>query len=249
VKDNVSTGPTNLKVASLDKTYQGRKVVEGVDLEVSSGEVVGLLGPNGAGKTTTFYLIVGLTTPNEGIVTLNGEEITRLPMYLRAQKGISYLPQEPSVFRRLSVEDNLYAIAETLDISQRERERIVSELMDEFGIISLRWQPAFALSGGERRRLEIARSLITNPSFILLDEPFAGIDPLAVQEIQKLVRHLRDRNIGILITDHNVRETLKITDRAYIIRDGKIFRSGTPSELSSDPEVRKVYLGKHFRLD
>ena len=192
---------------------------------------------------------MGLTTPNEGIVTLNGEEITRLPMYLRAQKGISYLPQEPSVFRRLSVEDNLYAIAETLDISQRERERIVSELMDEFGIISLRWQPAFALSGGERRRLEIARSLITNPSFILLDEPFAGIDPLAVQEIQKLVRHLRDRNIGILITDHNVRETLKITDRAYIIRDGKIFRSGTPSELSSDPEVRKVYLGKHFRLD
>jgi len=192
---------------------------------------------------------VGLTAPNEGIVTLNGEEITHLPMYLRAQKGISYLPQEPSVFRRLSVEDNLHAIAETLDVSQEERERIVSELMDEFGIISLRRQPAFALSGGERRRLEIARSLITEPSFILLDEPFAGIDPLAVQEIQKLVRHLRDKNIGILITDHNVRETLKITDRAYIIRDGKIFRSGTPRELSADPEVRKVYLGENFRLD
>jgi lipopolysaccharide export system ATP-binding protein len=249
VKKNVQAGGTNLKVVSLKKTYQGRKVVEKVNLEVFSGEVVGLLGPNGAGKTTTFYLIVGLTAPNEGIVTLNGEEITHLPMYLRAQKGISYLPQEPSVFRRLSVEDNLHAIAETLDVSQEERERIVSELMDEFGIISLRRQPAFALSGGERRRLEIARSLITEPSFILLDEPFAGIDPLAVQEIQKLVRHLRDKNIGILITDHNVRETLKITDRAYIIRDGKIFRSGTPRELSADPEVRKVYLGENFRLD
>ena len=249
MKKNVQAGGTNLKVVSLKKTYQGRKVVEKVNLEVFSGEVVGLLGPNGAGKTTTFYLIVGLTAPNEGIVTLNGEEITHLPMYLRAQKGISYLPQEPSVFRRLSVEDNLYAIAETLDVSQEERERIVSELMDEFGIISLRRQPAFALSGGERRRLEIARSLITEPSFILLDEPFAGIDPLAVQEIQKLVRHLRDKNIGILITDHNVRETLKITDRAYIIRDGKIFRSGTPRELSADPEVRKVYLGENFRLD
>lgn len=249
MKKNVQAGGTNLKVVSLKKTYQGRKVVEKVNLEVFSGEVVGLLGPNGAGKTTTFYLIVGLTAPNEGIVTLNGEEITHLPMYLRAQKGISYLPQEPSVFRRLSVEDNLHAIAETLDVSQEERERIVSELMDEFGIISLRRQPAFALSGGERRRLEIARSLITEPSFILLDEPFAGIDPLAVQEIQKLVRHLRDKNIGILITDHNVRETLKITDRAYIIRDGKIFRSGTPRELSADPEVRKVYLGENFRLD
>ena len=248
MKKNVQAGGTNLKVVSLKKTYQGRKVVEKVNLEVFSGEVVGLLGPNGAGKTTTFYLIVGLTAPNEGIVTLNGEEITHLPMYLRAQKGISYLPQEPSVFRRLSVEDNLYAIAETLDVSQEERERIVSELMDEFGIISLRRQPAFALSGGERRRLEIARSLITEPSFILLDEPFAGIDPLAVQEIQKLVRHLRDKNIGILITDHNVRETLDICDKAYIVGEGRIVAEGNAETVLSNQVVRDIYLGDKFTL-
>ena len=237
-----------LKADSLDKSYRGRRVVREVSLDISAGEVVGLLGPNGAGKTTTFYMIVGLTPPNGGRVTLNDEDITRLPMYLRARKGISYLPQEPSVFRRLTVEDNLYAIAETLDTTPAMTDQIVSELMDEFGIAGLRRQPAYALSGGERRRLEIARSLVTKPSFILLDEPFAGIDPLAVQDIQRIVAHLKDRNIGVLITDHNVRETLKITDRAYIIKEGMIFRSGTPDMLSSDLEVRKVYLGEHFRL-
>jgi lipopolysaccharide export system ATP-binding protein len=193
-------------------------------------------------------MIVGLTPPNGGRVLLDGEDITHLPMYLRARKGISYLPQEPSVFRRLSVEDNLYAIAETLDLSPGMADQTVTELLEEFGIASLRTQAAYALSGGERRRLEIARSLVTRPSFILLDEPFAGIDPLAVQDIQRIVVHLKERNIGVLITDHNVRETLKITDRAYIIREGTIFRSGSPDVLSSDLEVRKVYLGEQFRL-
>ena len=237
-----------LSAEDLDKSYRGRRVVQEVSLEINEGEVVGLLGPNGAGKTTTFYMIVGLTPPNGGRVLLDGEDITHLPMYLRARKGISYLPQEPSVFRRLSVEDNLYAIAETLDLSPGLADQTVSELLEEFGIASLRTQVAYALSGGERRRLEIARSLVTRPSFILLDEPFAGIDPLAVQDIQRIVVHLKERNIGVLITDHNVRETLKITDRAYIIREGTIFRSGTPDVLSSDLEVRKVYLGEQFRL-
>ena len=237
-----------LSAEDLDKSYRGRRVVQEVSLEINEGEVVGLLGPNGAGKTTTFYMIVGLTPPNGGRVLLDGEDITHLPMYLRARKGISYLPQEPSVFRRLSVEDNLYAIAETLDLSPGLADQTVSELLEEFGIASLRTQAAYALSGGERRRLEIARSLVTRPSFILLDEPFAGIDPLAVQDIQRIVVHLKERNIGVLITDHNVRETLKITDRAYIIREGTIFRSGTPDVLSSDLEVRKVYLGEQFRL-
>ena len=237
-----------LAAEDLDKSYRGRRVVQEVSLEINEGEVVGLLGPNGAGKTTTFYMIVGLTPPNGGRVLLDGEDITHLPMYLRARKGISYLPQEPSVFRRLSVEDNLYAIAETLELSPGLADQTVSELLEEFGIASLRTQAAYALSGGERRRLEIARSLVTRPSFILLDEPFAGIDPLAVQDIQRIVVHLKERNIGVLITDHNVRETLKITDRAYIIKEGTIFRSGTPDVLSSDLEVRKVYLGEQFRL-
>ena len=237
-----------LMVNDLDKSYRGRRVVQKVSLQIKEGEVVGLLGPNGAGKTTTFYIIVGLTPPNRGQVLLDGQDITHLPMYLRARKGISYLPQEPSVFRRLSVEDNLYAIAETLELGHGLEDQTVSDLLEEFGIASLRTQPAYALSGGERRRLEIARSLVTKPSFILLDEPFAGIDPLAVQDIQRIVVHLKRRNIGVLITDHNVRETLKITDRAYIIREGTIFRSGTPAKLSSDLEVRKVYLGEQFRL-
>lgn len=237
-----------LEARELSKSYRGRPVVTSVSLSISSGEVVGLLGPNGAGKTTTFYMIVGLTSPDAGSVYLNEEEITPLPMYLRARKGISYLPQEPSVFRKLSVEDNLYAIAETLNLKPGMADERVSELLDEFGIASLRKSPAYTLSGGERRRLEIARALVIRPSFILLDEPFAGIDPLAVLEIQKIVGRLKSRRIGVLITDHNVRETLRITDRAYIIKEGKIFRTGTPDRLSSDLEVRKVYLGEHFRL-
>ena len=248
MRPTLRTVEKTLKVENLDKSYRGRRVVQEVSLQIKEGEVVGLLGPNGAGKTTTFYMIVGLTPLNAGRVLLDGEEITHFPMYLRARKGISYLPQEPSVFRRLSVEDNLYAIAETLELSHGVADQTVSELLEEFGIASLRTQPAYALSGGERRRLEIARSLVTKPSFILLDEPFAGIDPLAVQDIQRIVAHLKERNIGVLITDHNVRETLKITDRAYIIREGTIFRSGTPDILSSDLEVRKVYLGEQFRL-
>jgi len=245
---NSTESPLTLEARKLDKSYRGRRVVNDVSLTISSGEVVGLLGPNGAGKTTTFYMIVGLTTPESGSVHLNGEEITSLPMYLRARRGISYLPQEPSVFRKLSVEDNLYAVAETLDLAPGMADQSVTELLDEFGITDLRKSPAYTLSGGERRRLEIARSMMMKPKFILLDEPLAGIDPLAVLEIQRIVVQLKSKNIGVLITDHNVRETLKITDRAYIINEGTIFRMGTPELLSSDIEVRKVYLGENFRL-
>jgi lipopolysaccharide export system ATP-binding protein len=245
---NSKESPLTLEVQNLDKAYRGRRVVNDVSLTISSGEVVGLLGPNGAGKTTTFYMIVGLTTPDSGSVHLDGEEITSLPMYLRARRGISYLPQEPSVFRKLSVEDNLYAVAETLDLAPGMADQSVSELLEEFGITDLRKSLAYTLSGGERRRLEIARSMMIKPKFILLDEPLAGIDPLAVLEIQRLVVQLKSKNIGVLITDHNVRETLKITDRAYIINEGAIFRMGTPDLLSSDIEVRKVYLGENFRL-
>jgi lipopolysaccharide export system ATP-binding protein len=237
-----------LEARHLDKAFRGRRVVDDICLNISSGEVVGLLGPNGAGKTTTFYLVVGLAKPDGGRVLLNDEDITHLPMYVRAKKGISYLPQEPSVFRKLSVEDNLYAIAETLQLSAGMADERVSDLLDEFGIAALRRSPAYTLSGGERRRLEIARSLVIRPQFMLLDEPFAGIDPLAVLDIQRIITRLRSRNIGVLITDHNVRETLKITDRAYIIKEGTIFRTGTPENLSTDLEVRKVYLGEHFRL-
>ncbi|MCZ6484844.1 MAG: LPS export ABC transporter ATP-binding protein [Acidobacteria bacterium] len=237
-----------LEARQINKSYRGRKVVNNVSLTISSGEVVGLLGPNGAGKTTTFYMIVGLTNPDSGSVYLDGQDITSLPMYLRARKGISYLPQEPSVFRKLSVEDNLYAVAETLGLASGIADQLVSELLEEFGIAGLRKSLAYTLSGGERRRLEIARSMMMKPAFILLDEPFAGIDPLAVLEIQRIVTQLKAKNIGVLITDHNVRETLKITDRAYIINEGAIFRMGTPDLLSSDLEVRKVYLGENFRL-
>ena len=237
-----------LEAKNLCKSYRGREVVRDVSLTISAGEVVGLLGPNGAGKTTTFYMIVGLAAPESGEVYLNSKEITSLPMYLRARRGISYLSQEASVFRRLSVEDNLYAIAETLEFPHGEADQLVSELLEEFGIAPLRGHPAYTLSGGERRRLEIARALVISPDFILLDEPFAGIDPLAVVDIQRIVSRLKSRNIGVLITDHNVRETLQITDRAYIINAGRIFRTGTPDLLSSDSEVRKVYLGEHFRL-
>lgn len=237
-----------LEVHQLHKSYRGRKVVNNVSLKISCGEVVGLLGPNGAGKTTTFYMIVGLTDPDSGSVQFNSEDVTSLPMYARARKGISYLPQEPSVFRKLSVEDNLYAVAETLELAAGIADQMVSELLEEFGITGLRRNLAYTLSGGERRRLEIARSMMIQPAFILLDEPLAGIDPLAVLEIQRIVTQLKSRNIGVLITDHNVRETLKITDRAYIINEGTIFRMGTPDLLSSDIEVRKVYLGENFQL-
>jgi lipopolysaccharide export system ATP-binding protein len=237
-----------LQASSLSKSYRGRKVVHEVGLELRRGEVVGLLGPNGAGKTTTFYMIVGLIAPDSGQVKLCGEEITRSPMYRRARLGISYLPQEPSVFRKLTVVENLLSIAETLNMRSEKREALVTDLLKEFGIESLRDQGAYTLSGGERRRLEIARALVLTPQFILLDEPFAGIDPLAVRDIQLIIGRLRERGIGVLITDHNVRETLNITDRAYIINDGKILREGSPEQLTNDDEVKKVYLGENFRL-
>jgi lipopolysaccharide export system ATP-binding protein len=238
-----------LKTDNLTKSYKGRAVVRGVSLELKQGEVVGLLGPNGAGKTTTFYMVVGLTSPQTGTVHLDGTNITDLPMYLRARQGISYLPQEPSVFRKLTVSENILAILETLDFSKQERSGKANALLAELGLEQVASSKAYTLSGGERRRVEIARALATSPSFILLDEPFAGIDPIAVADIQSIIAKLRDSNIGVLITDHNVRETLKITDRAYIINNGEIFRSGSPLDLSNDPEVRKVYLGETFKLD
>jgi lipopolysaccharide export system ATP-binding protein len=237
-----------LSARNLLKVYRGRKVVRDVSIEISQGEIVGLLGPNGAGKTTTFYMVVGLTRPDGGSVLLGGEEITELPMYVRAQRGISYLPQEPSIFRKLTVEENLLAVFETLNLPHAERERRSRELLEEFGLLHLSRNRAYSLSGGERRRVEIARSLAISPAFILLDEPFAGIDPIAVYDIQRIVSHLRSRGIGILITDHNVRETLKITDRAYIIKEGEIFRQGVPESLSADAEVRRIYLGESFNL-
>lgn len=237
-----------LQASLLSKSYRGRKVVNGVTLVLRPGEVVGLLGPNGAGKTTTFYMIVGLIAPESGRVLLSGEDITNLPMYRRARAGISYLPQEPSVFRKLTVLENLLGVAETLSIPSEKRKQLTSELLEEFGIEQLSNQGAYTLSGGERRRLEIARALVLTPQFILLDEPFAGIDPLAVLDIQRIIKHMKQRGIGVLITDHNVRETLNITDRAYIINDGRILREGSPEQLTNDDEVKKVYLGENFRL-
>jgi lipopolysaccharide export system ATP-binding protein len=237
-----------LKAFGLSKSYRGRKVVDNAGLELRRGEIVGLLGPNGAGKTTIFYMIVGLIAPESGSVQLGEEEITNMPMYQRARAGISYLPQEPSVFRKLTVLENLQSIAETLSMSAARREELTAGLMKEFGIEHLGNQGAYTLSGGERRRLEIARALVLTPHFILLDEPFAGIDPLAVLEIQRIVGGLKSRGIGVLITDHNVHETLNITDRAYIINDGKILREGSPDSLTTDNEVKKVYLGENFRL-
>jgi lipopolysaccharide export system ATP-binding protein len=238
-----------LEALGLTKAYGRRTVVRDVHVSIERGEVVGLLGPNGAGKTTTFYMIVGLARPDGGRVCLGGEEITGLPMYLRARKGIGYLPQEASIFRKLTVEENVVAILETQGLSAFQQRQRGRELLDELKILPLARQAAYTLSGGERRRLEICRALATSPSFILLDEPFAGIDPLAVDDIQRIIAHLRQRGIGILITDHNVRETLKITDRAYILTGGEVFRSGTPAELAADEEVRRVYLGDTFRLD
>jgi lipopolysaccharide export system ATP-binding protein len=238
-----------LRARSLEKSFRGKKVVDDVSLEVYEGEVVGLLGPNGAGKTTTFHMVVGLTRPESGSVFLNDQEITDLPMYLRARSGINYLPQEPSIFRKLTVEENVLAILETLKLRSSEKHERLAALLDELGLTGLAKSRAYTLSGGERRRAEITRALVTSPSFMLLDEPFAGIDPIAVGDIQKIIHHLKDRGIGILVTDHNVRETLKITDRAYIMNEGRIFRAGSPAELAEDDEVRRVYLGEDFRLD
>ncbi len=238
-----------LRARSLAKSFRRKKVVDDVSLEVREGEVVGLLGPNGAGKTTTFHMVVGLTRPDEGNVYLNDQEITVLPMYLRARSGINYLPQEPSIFRKLTVEENILAILETLDLKPGEKHERLGSLLAELGLANKAKARAYTLSGGERRRAEITRALVTSPSFMLLDEPFAGIDPIAVGDIQKIIHHLKKRGIGILVTDHNVRETLKITDRAYIMNEGHIFRAGSPAELASDEEVRRVYLGEDFRLD
>jgi len=238
-----------LQAVELNKSYRGRKVVDDVELEIGQGEVVGLLGPNGAGKTTTFYILVGLARPDSGRVLLNGEEITDLPMYLRARSGISYLPQEPSVFRQLTSEENLLAVLETLPLTPEQQRDRLEELLVQVGLETVRSSKAYMLSGGERRRLEIARSLTLEPSFILLDEPFSGIDPLTVKDLQEIIRGLAQSGIGVLITDHNVRETLTVTDRAYILKSGKIFRKGRPEDLSSDAEVRRVYLGDHFRLN
>ena len=238
-----------LHTTDLTKSYSGRTVVKGVSLDVSSGEVVGLLGPNGAGKTTTFSMVVGLTAPDSGRVLLDGADVTDDPMYVRARKGIGYLPQEASIFRGLSVEDNITAILETLPLDSASRRNRRTELLAELGLTPLAKAPAYTLSGGERRRVEITRALVVSPKIMLLDEPFAGIDPIAVTDIQKIIFHLKERGIGVLITDHNVRETLRITDRAYIVHDGVIFRSGTPASLAADEDVKRIYLGSEFRLD
>lgn len=238
-----------LQTAELTKSYGGRTVVRTVSLTVRPGEVVGLLGPNGAGKTTTFYMVVGLTAPDSGRVLLDGHDVTDDPMYLRARKGIGYLPQEPSVFRGLTVEQNILAILETLNLNRTERQERAKELLAELNLTPLAKARAYSLSGGERRRVEITRALVMSPSFILLDEPFAGIDPIAVTDIQNIIFHLKERGIGVLITDHNVRETLKITDRTYIVHAGEVFKSGTPAELASDKAVKRIYLGADFRLD
>src|SRR5687767_6093945 len=240
---------STLRTNELTKSYGGRTVVRGISIDVASGEIVGLLGPNGAGKTTTFYMTVGLTVPDSGRVILDDEDVTDAPMYVRARKGIGYLPQEPSIFRGLTVEQNILAILETLPLTSAERQQRLRDLLAELNLTPLAKAPAYTLSGGERRRAEITRALVISPQFILLDEPLAGIDPIAVTDIQKIVFHLKERGIGVLITDHNVRETLRITDRAYIVRDGVIFRSGTPDSLAADEEVRRIYLGADFRLD
>ena len=238
----------SLETTELTKTYRGRKVVDNVSVRVEQGEVVGLLGPNGAGKTTSFYMIVGLITPDSGQVRLDQEDITGLAMYQRARKGISYLPQEASVFRKLSVEDNLMAILQTLRLNRRERLARMDQLIAQMGLEQVRKSKGYMLSGGERRRVEIARSLVINPSFLLLDEPFSGIDPIQVIDLQKIIFDLKNSGIGILITDHAVRETLVVTDRAYIINNGRIFRDGPPEVLGNDAEVRRIYLGENFSM-
>ncbi len=237
-----------LRAEGLRKVYRGRAVVDNVDLELRQGEVVGLLGPNGAGKTTSFYMIVGFITPDQGRVTLDGRDLSRLPMYKRARLGIGYLPQESSIFRRLTVEQNVMAILESRKLSGAERKRRLEELLEMMGVAHIRRSRGYELSGGERRRVEIARALVTDPKFMLLDEPFAGIDPIAVADLQSVVSSLRDRGLGVLITDHNVRETLTITDRAYILFEGRIELAGTAAEIVSSPKAREIYLGEKFRL-
>ena len=236
-----------LATDEVGKSYRGRRVVNGVSLHINQAEVIGLLGPNGAGKTTTFYMIVGLVPPDAGRILIDGQDITGVPMYLRARNfGISYLPQEPSVFRKLSVEENIMAVLEVQPLSWQERKRKKDQLIEELGLAHIRNNMGYALSGGERRRVEIARALCISPKFILLDEPFSGIDPIAVLDLQKIIFDLKASGIGVLITDHNVRETLSVTDRAYIINEGRIFRTGTPEQLGNDPEVKRVYLGESF---
>src|SRR5271155_2130646 len=237
---------SKLETREISKSYRGRKVVDDVAVSVDQGEVVGLLGPNGAGKTTSFYMIVGLISPDSGRILMDNEDITALPMYQRARRGISYLPQEASVFRKLTVEENLMAILETLPMRNSERRKTMEQLIEQLGLEKVRRSQGYMLSGGERRRVEIARSLVISPSFLLLDEPFSGIDPIQVLELQRIIFDLKRAGIGILVTDHNVRETLMVTDRAYIINNGRIFRSGSPEALGNDPEVRRVYLGENF---
>lgn len=247
-KEHVTDQPMILRAENLVKKYKSRTVVDNVSVQVAQGEIVGLLGPNGAGKTTSFYMIVGLIKPNEGKIFLKEEDITTLPMYQRARRGIGYLAQEASVFRKLSVEENIMSVLEMREFTKQERRDKVEQLIDEFSLHKVRKNLGMSLSGGERRRTEIARALAVDPKFVLLDEPFAGVDPIAVEEIQSIVARLKRRNIGILITDHNVDETLSITDRAYLMVDGKLFKSGTAEELANDPQVRKVYLGQNFEL-
>ena len=237
-----------LETHEISKSYRGRRVVDDVTVHVQQGEVVGLLGPNGAGKTTSFYMIVGLISPDSGRISVDGQDITSLPMYQRARRGISYLPQEASVFRKLTVEENLMAILETLSMNNRERRETLDRLIDQLGLDKVRRSQGYMLSGGERRRVEIARSLVISPSFLLLDEPFSGIDPIQVLELQRIIFDLKRDGIGILVTDHNVRETLSVTDRAYIINNGRIFRAGSPEALGRDPEVKRIYLGESFEL-
>jgi lipopolysaccharide export system ATP-binding protein len=238
-----------LRSEKLVKIYRGKRVVDHVSLEVEQGEIVGLLGPNGAGKTTNFYMITGMIKPNDGKIYYNEKNITKFPMYKRARMGIGYLSQEPSVFRKLTVEENIMAILEMIKIDRTERKNRLDQLLYELSITHIAKQKAYTLSGGERRRVEISRALVTNPKFILLDEPFAGIDPIAVEDIQRIVKQLKEKDIGVLITDHNVHETLSITDRSYLLCGGKILKSGTSEFLASDEEARKIYLGKQFRLD
>ncbi len=237
-----------LEIKGLSKSYDGRQVVKGVDISVKRGEIVGLLGPNGAGKTTTFYMVVGVIPPNAGSIVFDNNDITTLPIHERARFGIGYLSQEPSIFRKLTVEDNIMSILETLPINKAERRDRLTALLDELGISHLAKNKAYTLSGGERRRLEITRALVTNPSFILLDEPFSGIDPIVVNEAQEIIKELKEKGLGILLTDHNVRETLSITDRAYLIAEGRILISGTADELIDNPQARQIYLGEKFRM-
>jgi len=237
-----------LATCDLVKSYRGKRVVDNVNIEVRGNEIVGLLGPNGAGKTTTFYMIVGLARPDNGVVLLNGQDITNWPMYRRAREGVNYLPQEPSIFRKLTVEENILAILETLDLSNQERKSRLKSLLNELKVGHLAKNKAYSLSGGERRRVEITRALVTSPSFILLDEPFAGIDPLAIADIQSIVRQLKARSIGVLISDHNVRETLGVCDRAYIVNEGVILEEGPPEKIAASDRARKIYLGEGFKL-